>query len=643
MLTDRQKRIFNICIDCLSKKKIITSSELASELDVTTRTIGKDIILINSEIRPYGMEIQTISGKGYFFAVDDFMKMEEYLQKLIESEQGLDNVYDSKEKRINHLIGTLLFARKPISAMALSDELYISRSQLSIDMNDAKKVLDKYSLKIMTKTRQGFYIKGTEFNKRLCLIRENINVRRYGPGLEQKFTRKMLSNIIINAISSEHYEISDLALQNLILHVDTSLIRIMVNEDIEEFEIEYDLNQIEKEMIISTEIYERIAKILRLQVSKREVVYLAINLLSKRMHSDDDIIADETNILITNMFSCIQSNYGIDFSDNIELRLNLALHLQSLIIRAKNHLMMKNIMLTVIKQSLTLAYDIAVLAANCINKAYDIKLTQDEIGYLAIYFNMELINLSKPGDKVDVLIITNHRKSESLLFRYNFMKHFSEYVRKLEIVNVSDLNQVNVDDYRAIFTTIENHSIKIENHELHQINYFLSGQDILFTEEILQSLRHASSIHRYFSRDCFFHETKKISKNEILKKLCNAVSIESGCKENIYDLVKKREAIASTYFGNAIALPHPEHLVAEKTLIAVAVLDQPTKWTKENDEVSIICLMNVRKGGEKEMRVVYDFLSSFIQNKKYISSLKETPTFDTLHDIMESYKPQNLI
>ena len=68
---------------------------------------------------------------------------------------------------------------------------------------------------------------------------------------------------------------------------------------------------------------------------------------------------------ISEAFEEIRRNFGVDFTDNINLRITLALHCMSLSIRIKYDMQVKNDMLNYIRETFPLGYDIGAYFDFC--------------------------------------------------------------------------------------------------------------------------------------------------------------------------------------------------------------------------------------------------------------------------------------
>lgn len=640
MISERQQKILDILMAKSHTDLLITSPQISNTLGVTTKTVQNDIKLMNKEISNYGMFIETITGRGYRLIIEDDLKVEEYLGLLV-SEADERILYNDREKRVNYIIAFLLFAKYPILSDKISREVYISRSQLSLDLKEAKKILQKYSLRIKTKSHFGIYIEGSEQNKRLCLIKEKINCRRFVKRKYQILTRAQLENLIVNELVEEKYRVSDLILQELVLYVEISILRIISGYLLDTNNFIVNMNDIPKEVQVSRKICGMISDRFMININEAEILYLAINLKSNRIYDEEYTIKDETNTFILSMLNTIKEKFGIDFTTDVELHVNLALHLVPLVNRAKNNLQITNFMLESIKQSLTLAYDIAVVTSQMINEVYNVEVTEDEAGFLAVYFSIALHKLQKNQNSMRVLIITSSRKSELLLLKFNILSKFNYIIKTLDILDISHAHTVNLEKYDAVFTTTLFPMVELYKFNPIKINYFLTENDCKVIERELLNKEKRNSVLKCFSKDFFFSGYNFNNKNELLFKLCNEMNKKYNYEEDLFTLVMNREnLLGTTVFANSIALTHPDPLISCETVVGVAILDTPIEWGK--DMVQIVFLLNIKNGEENEIDFLYGILSLFIQDTKLINILKENPSYENFLEIMTSLSEQSI-
>ena len=637
MLSERQKTALNMLIENYSKAIALTSSEIAQELEVTTKTVQNDIKSLNTELEKLKAGVVTVPGKGYKLQVLD----EESLLKcmeLLSEDHSKSELFNRKDERVRYIIGMLMFSKTPILSDMIAYDTFVSRSQISQDIKEVKEILKNYSLQIKTKGRQGIYIEGEERDKRLCLVKEKISCHRYSKSDRPMFQREELGNIVISVLTEEEYEISDLDLQNLLFYIEVAAWRIrhgFLLQDSNQNEKQQDVS---KEWIISAKIYKKISTLYELYTNEYELDYLTTIFQGVRMFKEGEVVTDEMEQLMKKLLYRIKDNFNFDFEGNIEMRMNLSLHLAPLIIRAKNNLLAMNPLLDYIKQSLTLAYDIAVVARNVIEEYYQVELNEDEAGYLAVHFAMALNNIAERSNAQRVLIITSSRKSDEILLHYNVMKHFEELVQILDICQISDIRQVNLKLYDVIFTTVSEERFDELPDNAIKIDYFLSAQDRLVMENALMQKDGRRSPESFFREDLFFYNPPVKSREELLRFLCDQMDAIYEYQEDLYALVIEREELGTTLFTNNIALPHPVRPFCECTMASVAVLDEGIPWG--DGKAKIVFMLNIRADGEREMELLYGFLSAFLQNKTMIKKLKDAPEYASLMEIIAEYESE---
>ena len=627
-------------IEHVSKKKldeVVTTKSLAKVFNVSSRTIQTDIKVINENSGKTGIKIVRDNYYNLNVLVTDEKKLMAFME-LQNSQKDKTVDFTNKKDRVNHIIVRLLFAKKPLLSDNLSNEVFISRSQFSVDLNTVKKVLAKYDLRISSKYHNGLIVEGTEQNKRLCIIRENLDYTHMVNTINPIISRGDITNIVVEALNEAQYNISDLTLQNLIVHVEMSLLRLKSDHKFSKEEINLDdMEKFHKEYEIATKIYQVISNRFLLKVDDAEVIYLAINLYSKKIYDDYGLFDSKTNDFVIKILNSVKEKFGLDLVNDIELRVNLTLHIVPLLVRAKNGFQMSNIMLSNIKGSYILAYDVASLATSMIEEEYDVKISDDERGFLTVHFSIAIEKIKSKEDNLKVLIITSNRKSESLLLQYTFQQNFSNLVGSVDVLNLNEIKISTIFNYDAVFTTTNLPNIDVYEH-INKINYFMTEKDREIVRQELYLKRDCKPLLKYFDKDMFICHGNYTSKEELLKDMCIQMNKKHKSTYDIYEGVLKREKLGSTVFAEKIALTHPEILCADETVFGVAVLDKPLKWDEVWDEVQIVFLLNIEASKKHELAYLYDFFSEFVLNSEYADKLIENQSFEMFRSIIMHFR-----
>ena len=117
------------------QQKVVTSKELAAQMEVSDRTVRNDIQVLNEVLASCGAKIETIRGKGLILRAAD--QSSAILNQLAYAEGSLQ----TKEERAQFLLMKLLLADKGIRADDLEDEMFISRTTLETDIRFIQKTI----------------------------------------------------------------------------------------------------------------------------------------------------------------------------------------------------------------------------------------------------------------------------------------------------------------------------------------------------------------------------------------------------------------------------------------------------------------------------------------------------------------------
>lgn len=507
--------------------------------------------------------------------------------------------------------------------------MYISRSQISNDIKLAKNMLSSYHLTLISKPYYGIKIIGKENDIRNYIIQEKLKIKNLVcDEITHSFNSHEhiddINNIVIKILTHSHYIISDIALQNLILHIVTAVNRIKSGHLIHMDSL--NISPVYAHVIeISKNILEKCADIYNFEFNDDEIFFLALNLYGKREFDKQEFITDEINNLVFLGLYKIKEIFGLDFTSNLNLRISLGLHILPLLTRINTNMQLRNIMTFNIKQKYTLAYDLASTFTNTIIPS-DKKILDDEIAYVALHF-VNYIDENSPQKKKRMLIISSLRRSETILLQNNILRNFPS-IKEVKIIPKNSLSTTNVNNYNVICTT-EN-DIFINNNKIQKISYFFNDTDIKKIELLLDGFNGPKDILDCFSEDLFYYGDAP-SKNAVIKRLYEMAYKQGLADEKLYHSIMNHENVTSTYFGNYLAIPHPEIFLSETSFISVAILPKPILW--DDEYVDIVFLVSIQKNNPNAFKL-WSYLSFLISNNTTLEEIKKEPTFQNLSKVI---------
>lgn len=626
MLTRRQSEVLISLYT--SRERFLTAAELASDHDVSVRTIQNDVAVIRKCLKDCGAEIQSANSKGFKIIINDSDRFGHFLSE-VHSNYEQTYSFNDQQTRVIYIMTKLLKEEGYIRSDKLADELYISRSRLTADLKIVRQSFDNYGIKLISKPAHGLKISGTEALIRQCIIKENIDIVQFAPVMDNNsdngnnFTQ--IRNIVTEILINSHFVVSDVVFQNLIVHIITSLKRMKEGHYIEEGLINLD-SSYKHVQDISSEIMKQCCRLYGLKYSQDETDLLALNIQGKREFSNDKYISKEINDFIFHTLVLIKDKYHIDFTNDVNLRIALALHTFPLITRLNSKMQLKNFMTYDIKQKYVVAFDIASLYAYELYQKYNIKISDDEVSFIALHFGGAMENRRHTGSR-KILLISSEKKSNTILIRQKLDQWFKSDIELFDVLNPSQVEPGTIKKYDAVFTT---DSDIADKYNAVLINFFLDDSDYQRIELAMNGYRSPNDIINKFDEEMFFFKDIK-NKDDVISLLCNSAEQKFKLNHDLYNAVILHENVANSYFGHFIAMPHPDSLVTNNTFIGVCILKKPIIWD-DNQKAKIVFLVSIEKNNPKAFNLWY-YLSFLISNQKAIDDIIRKPTYDNFRKI----------
>lgn len=625
MLTKRQ---IEILLNLFSNLDAPVSLQVfTDQFHLSLRSIQTDIAEIKETIKEHGLYIEN-NKNCICMSITNQETANIFMNSIIQ-DYNLNQFFEDQSSRISYIISKLLDSNDYLKSADLADEMYISRSQISNDIKLAKNMLSSYHLTLISKPYYGIKIIGKENDIRNYIIQEKLKIKNLVcDEITHSFNSHEhiddINNIVIKILTHSHYIISDIALQNLILHIVTAVNRIKSGHLIHMDSL--NISPVYAHVIeISKNILEKCADIYNFEFNDDEIFFLALNLYGKREFDKQEFITDEINNLVFLGLYKIKEIFGLDFTSNLNLRISLGLHILPLLTRINTNMQLRNIMTFNIKQKYTLAYDLASTFTNTIIPS-DKKILDDEIAYVALHF-VNYIDENSPQKKKRMLIISSLRRSETILLQNNILRNFPS-IKEVKIIPKNSLSTTNVNNYNVICTT-EN-DIFINNNKIQKISYFFNDTDIKKIELLLDGFNGPKDISDCFSEDLFYYGDAP-SKNAVIKRLYEMAYKQGLADEKLYHSIMNHENVTSTYFGNYLAIPHPEIFLSETSFISVAILPKPILW--DDEYVDIVFLVSIQKNNPNAFKL-WSYLSFLISNNTTLEEIKKEPTFQNLSKVI---------
>lgn len=636
-INKRRKKIF----DMLKEHQTGLSGEFMSQqLGVSSRTIRSDIKALQEYLVEYDIRIISSPNKGYRF--NKFKQLDTAEQNLFQ--EGVSNLETAKQ-RINYILYRLLentFKDIVITQNDLAEEMYISLSTLKMHLNEVKDILQKYDLKVTQYKTKGIKVIGEEVKIRYCIV-DMINTCS-----TEKFFQKILANvdielldkIIKETLSYKKIQLADRSKEKFCLHIAIGMQRSNCNKF-----VSYPssiANKIENtfEYNVAKELIDNILKKMNIDIACSEVYYIAQCLLVSKKLTDISESMDKKHVknLVNIILKEIHEKLSIDFTDDEYLIDGLTLHLNIALARIHFQMNIRNELLEMIKNDYPLAFQMGVIAGKILEQYDNVKINENEIGYIALHFGAAL---SRNGIKENIqakniIIVCASGLGISMLLKAKIEEYFNNRLNIIKILPEYEITKKIIDKVDFILTTVPIRDFSSE--KVIKINRILQKDDIeLIENKIFNKNRNfIKEFSDLFGRDNFYINKKFKTKTECLEFLTN----EAINKNLMSDFTKKsvfdREEISSTSIGDLTAIPHPIYSEKGKSFISILVLEKPVMW----DEflVQVVFLFNIEKKESNLWESIFFKLYKYIKEKKGINSILKHKSYDMfLKEILEMF------
>jgi lichenan operon transcriptional antiterminator len=625
MLTSRQSKMLS---DLLSNaNQFIQAKYFQDKYGVSVRTVRSDI----KRLKEYsetdkGYVIKSVTSRGTMLEVTDHAKLQQ-LNKMDSDAQPFGSV-DNPNERAKLIISELFAQKSGISSVHLASRLYVAKSTLQNDLQHVRAILAQYDIELVSQRGAGLRIIGSEVNIRRCIRTENIQSGRWFNDVPidtpEKISKNLdlIGHVVVEVLNERKFRISNVALQNLIVHLNIMVARItdgFVVQDTYPVKLIQDMSG---EMVIADNIYSRIAKKFGFRKHDSEVKRLAVYLKGKADYYDDSYITDEVDSFVLGGLNQIDEKFGVAFAGNMQLRIALALHIIPLKIRLEYNMQLQNPLLESIQKSYQVAFDMASVFAYALQDKYDYRVSEGEIAYFALYFNHALETNQESKGAQSVLVISSLKRSENLLLqeRLRYLSQSEQF--RLDIVPDMEVDFDKLDTYDVVCAT-ENNRFVTSGLAL-PISNFPTRSDVKHIIMAIDGYSSKSSVLKLFDEDLIFVEDA-VDKNTVIRQLTSAiVARDSSIQVDLFHEVMLREKMGGTYFGNGIAMPHTIHPVLKETKIAVAILNDSIEWDDGNNHAQIIIMVGLEKNNPKAFRL-WRYLSAFTNSPEAVRKIIAHP------------------
>ncbi|MFZ4450888.1 BglG family transcription antiterminator [Salibacterium aidingense] len=617
----------------------LTSQYLAHINQVTTRTTRDDIKQLNQIVTKNGARIQSLRAKGYTFHIEEDQLFRQFLEEVFQENTNLDQTLpDYPEERAKYLIKRLLLAGDFVKLDDLADELLISRSTIQNDIRTVKDILRTYDITLEKRPNYGLRLTGSEVKLRFCMSEyifdrsEKSEVDIFNSQLPWLVKENLneIWDIIVEEIKEHQISLSDIAINNLFIHIAITYKRVKSGHHVTFYPKEFNEIMDQKEYAVAKTIVKKVEHALQVTFPEVEIAYIAIHLLGTKMISQTNVTEERIEQLMdekvyhltSSILEAIEKKLELGIRHDRELIIGLSLHLKPAVNRYRYGMNIRNPLLDDIKANYPVAFEAAIIAGMVLEEETGVKIEESEVGYIALHIGaaMERKKLES-GPKRCMIVCASGAGSAQLIY-YKLQAQFGSSLEVAGTTEYYKLNQISLEPLDFLVSTIpipEKLPVPVI-----QVNTILGEGDLKKVENFVFQ-KEKNSVVEYVKEELMFLQQDLQSREEVLQFLQEQMHQKGYTEENFLEKLLEREQAAPTSFGNLVAIPHPITPQTKETFLAVCTLQKPIMW--EDKRVQFICLLSVEKNSSIDLQTLYKSLGSIVDDLSLVQHLVKCQSY----------------
>lgn len=586
IFSERQLKLLSFL---LSEKKWVNSSILAQHLNVSNKTIQKEVVNINIFLGEKG-KIESNNRKGYYFLMED----EELLNSIIkDDEKQIEK--EMTNGRTKLFIMLLLFEEDYISMNKIAERLYLSKSTVNVEIQKMKRVVNRvpgYSLKISPS--KGIFIHANEVLKRFMLTKSFDIQVDYAKILRDRTFKnidemyKKTYNFLKDILVENNYIISGSTFRQFQIFIIICILRQKKG-----FYIERQSNHTLDRITLT--IGKRIKTDLNYELNSDELnviqLYLSErNILQKRNDNNEEI-KEKLKIF----YRKVKNDLGLELNIDEMTNRILVQHIEKMILRIeRSHFIINDFTKEIFQKYPLETHIVKIYLQSCLNTT----IPDSEIGYIIVYLASILENYYK---KLSIVLISNTELS--------FLSNIQNIIKSKLGQNISIIETVPLYLYES----------KKEEYDSKFEFFITTEKEMIFKDNrfiYINSIPHKHEINKLAEQiEQFNNKNQKQKLAMLYEKYCfpnNIILLETK-QNDINDILKNKNIILNentcfTILHNGILLISMFELQNTKSEIKQISL----KYSIKFNEKKILKIIFVKFSLEEKILDFYNLIKEIL-------------------------------
>lgn len=642
-LQERHKRIIQ---ELLLRDGWVKGSVLAESMGVTPRTIRSDIAVINHQISMAGCEIQSSRKEGYRIVADHTGK----LSQMLAEEMDIPSTPRDRIKKLS--IRLLMADRESAERMNdLEEEMYISRTTLESSIYKIKSAMENRMAPVFVQREKGkIWTSGEEETKRfllkeLVVDRTETNyfvIEKYDDYFGKEIPEKMME-VVLQALDANDLAMTMEDTLHLVIFLAIKITRIFQGKAYTGERMKIEQSQ-DRNVKFAASITALVEEKFMTKFNEAEQVDLMLQislmrLISKRDTGHQEIRNDKNHYeyIVDELLGDIKENFFIDLTGDAELKQGLVEHIQYMVKKRAKHLSENeetNPVLTLFKTEYPFVFDMALFIYEKFYDIFGLKLSEDELGYVATYLGVAIVKMecNRNAGDIKMAVVTGLNYGASRLLATRLKSIYGNSCQIIGPFSPYNVKEIIKEEPDLIVSTEpkkigKGHMMQI------QISPLLGSDDQNKIQEAIQSVKKNTvyeklpgDIRDYFRKELFFYGLQGEDYRDVITQMATSLAEQGFVEEEFLEKTLAREEISSTLFGRQIAMPHPIEPCAKSTVISVGIPKRPIRWGEGN--VELVFMLAIRLDDMKYLNGFFELIIRLMDDVELVRKLLAQKNFE---------------
>lgn len=623
---NRSTRILKL----IEQRHSVLMDTLIEKFEVSSKTVKNDIKELNGLLKGSAF-LDNKQGKYRIYIVDR-IKFEE-IKKYIYNQKEFLN---SPQRRMAFILYKLMNSEEAYLTDELAYEMNVGRTTIISDLKKMRDILENYNLNIIGKTNNGLVLKGAELNLRFFIL-ENI--------YEIIYEEQILDEDIINLIKgmADKYQFDTTTFDSFLKSLTVTLDRLLNGHTINTLKNEYDEISSCWEFTLVNTIADKIESRLNISIPIKERLFLTLPIIGMRTPTNIEVISQHVQItedvlgLVNEIIERIKDemSLNIKLDDILE---DFVYHISFLVNRLKYGVNINNPILHDIKQKYKVAYKMAELAKDVIEKNLHIDMTQDEVGFIAAYFGVFISEQQIERNKTyKVAVICGTGRVTARLVASQ-LKGIFDASTVIDLYSDSVVTGDSLDKYNLVLSTVQTkfntkttvmYLEKIFDEEalkkrIKSIKYIdkLEMPSLQGMDSILLSI---------LDEDTFFILDSELSYKENLDYMIDTLYSRGYVDDGFKERIRRREEKSTMDFNEVMTFPHTINYENDQIVISLGIFQEEIK-KKESYKTKIVFLVGLPEKTNDDIILVklYDEIIAIANDKNAVDAISKVRNYKEL-------------